>query len=273
MPAVTVQSGSAPASINLGDGGGTVVNDGPSTVYYNDELPVTTGSTSLASGASVALTGVQFFTADTRASIHFTSSAAVAATASGGVAQGRAIISGVKQYSIPGLRPIDVSTYTLSTGRAQYFPFQCDTSIVIDQIVVELTTGVAASTFRVGIYNADVNWQPTTLVSGTDTGDLTGTIAAQGVIATTISDTTLAAGRYLAWLSTSTGNHVVRCMRGNASQFLGYPPALGANSGFTQTFVSQTYGAPPSTGLAWDTGSVGTATTYSWPVWVRVKTP
>lgn len=83
MAQVTVKSDWPASGINLGSGGGTVINGGPSTVYYRDELPVTTtvNDGSLALGASVALTGVQYFTTASRASIQYTTSEASTASA------------------------------------------------------------------------------------------------------------------------------------------------------------------------------------------------
>ena len=185
---------------------------------------------------------------------------------------GRARYGGVTQFSIPGVRGHQISTWTSSANRAQYFPFLVPDDIVIDQLVAELTTGVAASTFRMCIYNADTDWQPTSIVANTDTGTISALVADQGVKANTITDTTLTAGRYQAWLGASNGNHVFRAVQGFAPQLLGYPVALGVNGAFTQIYAAQTYAAPPSTGLAWDSVSVGATPTFSWPVFVRVKT-
>lgn len=74
MPSVTIQpAGSAPASVNFGDGGGTLTNDGPGTVYYRDEAPVTsaTNDGTLASGSSTTFTGTQYFAASARSSAHY----------------------------------------------------------------------------------------------------------------------------------------------------------------------------------------------------------
>lgn len=191
----------------------------------------------------------------------------------GRVARARAVYGGITQYSIPGPFPAgDNSTFTKSNGRAEYQPFVVDTPIVVDQLVTELITGVAASTCRMSIYPADSSWQPTTLVAGTDSGAFNTTAADQGVIAKTISDTTLLPGRYLFWMNCSTGNPVFRSIRGNAGPLLGYPVALGSNCGFTNIYVTQAYGAPPSTGAAWDTVSVGAPHTFHCYMFLRIKT-
>lgn len=192
------------------------------------------------------------------------------------VAVGRALIAGVKQFSIPGVPGGSaVAGWTSSANRAQYFPFVVDSSITIDQLIAELTTGVAASTFRMAIYNADTDWQPTTLIANTDTGTIAAAAADQGVKAVTITDTVLAAGRYLFWLAASSGNHIFRAVQGSPGIFLGYPVALGGGAHFTQIYrtAAQTYAAPPSTGVAWDAASTSSQPTFSWPCFVRVKTP
>jgi hypothetical protein len=72
MAQYTLISGTAPVSVNLGDAGGVIVNDGPGTVYYRDELPVSsaTNDGSLASTAQATFTGTVNLTSDTRASVH-----------------------------------------------------------------------------------------------------------------------------------------------------------------------------------------------------------
>lgn len=184
----------------------------------------------------------------------------------------RAKYGGVIQYTMPGVIYQGLNTKTTSPGRASYYPFVVETAITIDQIVFELVTGVVGSTVRFGLYGADTDWQPTTLVTNTDTGDLTATAAQQGVIATTITDTALAPGRYLGWSNQSTGNHVYRSYRANMTHLLGVPVAMGGtNSQFAEIYVAQTYGAPPSTALAWSSASVNTF--FDHPMLLRVKTP
>jgi hypothetical protein len=183
-------------------------------------------------------------------------------------------LSGTNYLQIPGMVVSGPTTFTASANRAHYYPFITQTSIVIDQIVFELVTGVAASTVRFAIYNADINWQPTSLVTNTDTGDIASAAANQGVIPTTITDTTLAPGRYLFWENASSGNPVYRAVLADASAFLGMSPVLGAGGTpqITQVFEAQAYGAPPSTGLAY-TGITVNIGAFIHPAFVRVKTP
>lgn len=199
-------------------------------------------------------------------------------TASGAIAAGRAVISGVTQYSLPGMPTgaVTAGSHTNSANRAEYQPFIVATQISIDQIVFELVTGVNGSTMRQGIYNADTSWQPTSLVTGTDTGDITTAIANQGVIATSINSGTpvvIPAGRYLFWQNLSTGNTVSRFVKTTILQLLGFPVAMGTNLGWQQIFVAQTYGAPPSTGLAWTTGTAAAPGSFESTVFCRVSTP
>lgn len=188
---------------------------------------------------------------------------------SGAVAPGRAKYGGNAQLSIPGIQPSSNSTWGSAINRATYFPFLVDASVVIDQLVFEVTSGVAGNG-RVAIYNADKDWQPTTLVSGTDTGNVDVAVAA--VKTTTLgADVTLAAGRYLFWWNTTAGGVALRSVR--SATLLGYGPTLGASPTFTQIYVAQAFGAPPSTGLAWDTVSTGSAQNQDNPIFLRIKTP
>lgn len=191
------------------------------------------------------------------------------------VKQGRANYGGTAQLSQPGWMPnANIGSFTNSQNRATYFPFVVSSDIVIDRIVVELTTGASGSTNRICLYNADADWQPTSLVSGTDTGAFNTTASEVGVISYTVADVTLAAGRYLAWVNASHNGCVFRATNGNLSGVIGYSASLGATPGFTQIYVAQTYGAPPSTGLAWTTVSATNSSTgAAHPIFLRVKTP
>jgi hypothetical protein len=201
MPSVNVQSGSPPASINLGDGGGTVVNDGPSTVYYNDELPVTTGSTSLTSGSSAALTGVQFFTADTRASIHFTASAAAAVTSSS-----TAPVSG-RLYK--AAMPFDPIFLTSNAGSLGNFICGCRVAIPVTGTLHDLTVLMitASGNLRVGVYDTgDASAGNRSLLYGS------GSVAAVGVAALqTVADPNIAvtAGQHLDFVVLPDNNTMV----------------------------------------------------------------
>jgi hypothetical protein len=199
-----------------------------------------------------------------------------ASTGNSAIAQGRALISGgSRALVIPGIQPLgSPGIFTESPGRARYSPFIVTTSITVGAIVMELTTGVAASTMRVAIYNADINWQPTTLVANTDTGNIATAVANQGVISTSITSTVLPPGRYLFWSNLSTGNTATRCVVGNVTPLLGTVATLGATSLYGQTYIAQAYGAPPSTGLAWTgVATSGIAAGFSWSTFLDVTAP
>ena len=134
--------------------------------------------------------------------------------------------------------------------------------------MLEVTTaGVASSVARLGIYNADADWQPTTLVvdAGTVAVDSTGvkTITLSPVV-------TLAPGKYLLALL----SNGAPTLRGAFvySNYVGYSSTLGGSAMTISLSVSQAYGALPDPGTDW-TDTVATANPFRYFVFVRVQTP
>lgn len=186
----------------------------------------------------------------------------------GAVAAGRPKSASVTTLSVPGVSLLDINTVVMSENVLRFQPFLVDTPITVDQIVFEVTT--AATDFgtkeaRVGIYAADTDWQPTTLL--VDSGALA--TNSPGIKTASIS-LALTAGRYLmAWINGS--NPAVRRLRG--SSLAGIHPSLGATP-YIQTFaVNQTYGALPSS-TAWDTiTTTGSSGGFIYVTFLRVSTP
>ena len=106
--------------------------------------------------------------------------------------------SSVKSYGVPGLRPTGQATAVQSMDRLWYEPWFLETSATLDRLAVEVVTtpGSAGKVLRIGIYNANTSWVPTTLV--VDAGTVA--VDALGIQAATIN-VTLPAGRYIcAWV-------------------------------------------------------------------------
>jgi hypothetical protein len=125
-----------------------------------------------------------------------------------------------------------------------YYPWLNEISYPIDEMGVEVTTA-GAGLIRLGIYNADVNWVPTTLVLDAGTVDCSTT----GVKRLAMS-LTLPVGRFYG------------CLIANVSptlrmyKSLGSGPSSSVNTNLgtspaTAVFnVSRTYGVLPASGPA-----------------------
>ena len=186
--------------------------------------------------------------------------------AANNIAEGRAKSATVTYLSIPGIEPSGSSTSALAANRIYYEPILVVTAITLDQIVIEVgPAGAASTTARLGIYNANADWQPTTLVLDA------GTVAVDSVGIKTITiNQALPAGRYLlaVW---SNGAPSLRFARGG-NRYAGYNNALGSNAFIIAMYKDSTYGTYPDPGTAWDTVAVLSAPLQHF-VFVRVSTP
>lgn len=191
----------------------------------------------------------------------------VGARRGGALAEGRPVYgAGVTILTIPGVEFTgSVSTAAMVADTLRYAPMFVVTPITLDRIGLEVTTaGAAGKVLRLGIYNADLNWQPTSLVldAGTVAADSTG----QKLI--TINQA-LPAGRYLLVLNTD-GTPTVRYVTGG-QRYMGIN-ALGGAPFHFKMVVSSAYGAFAGTGVAWDT-TQSVASAFGHIVVVRVSTP
>lgn len=183
------------------------------------------------------------------------------------IPEGRAVISGgATQFSLPGVSLVSYGTAAIAANLVRYLPIRVITPIVIDQLTVEVTSaGAGGTTARLGIYNADLSWQPTTLV--VDAGTIA--VDANAVVNKAVTQA-LPAGRYLLAINTD-GAPTLRSARG-------YPPgsiianALGVNGIVNFLRGAQAYAAFPATGTAWTTAGGGT-TPFEYFVFPRVLTP
>lgn len=169
-------------------------------------------------------------------------------------------------YSIPGNQAATVATSAITANVVRYAPFLVKTPITLDQLSIEVTAaGAASTTARLGIYNADTDWQPTSLV--VDAGTVA--VDSTGVKTASISQS-LSPGRYLLAFN-SDGAPTVRIVRGGA-HLLGYDPALNTTPFVTNIRVTQAYAVFPSPGTAWTTITAG-ATPNITSIFVRISVP
>lgn len=153
-------------------------------------------------------------------------------------------------WMIPGVERVSVGTAGHSTNVIRYSPFLVTTSLTIDAFGYEVTTASSAgATFRLGIYNANTHWQPTSLVVDAGTGAADSTGVKTIVLGSPI---TLAPGRYLNAMLASVGGQV-RVTIGGAT-LTGFFPTLGSSfaPGVFRVNLGA-YGALGDPGTAWDT--------------------
>lgn len=157
-------------------------------------------------------------------------------------------------FSLPGvdMAVLSTTTFTMTVGRANYFPILVTEAITVDRLAMEVTTLQAGANIRCAIYEATVNWQPGALKA--DSGNLSA--ASTGVKTGTVA-VTLPPGRYVLWTNADTAGVQVRGYWG-AYGITGIPESLGGNV-INQMYVAQAFAAPPAEGLDWDSRSdIGT---------------
>jgi hypothetical protein len=133
---------------------------------------------------------------------------------------------------------------TAATLRA--FPFRLRKTVTLTQVRIEVTTLLAAATFRLGLYSDNGVAYPDALLSGSDAGAFDASTA--GVKAQTFaSPIALAPGLY--WLAVN--NSGAPTLRGVASTaidpVLGHNALGGTNSSYTGYSIALAFGALPAT--------------------------
>lgn len=171
------------------------------------------------------------------------------------------------RYAIPGAAFDSVTTASPSANNIRYFPIYIENACTFDQLTFEVTAAaVAGSSARLGIYKADSDLQPTSLVvdAGTVAIDTTG-------VKTVSISTTLDPGFYLQCMHQS-GAPTLRVFRGSA-EYSGFLQAMGTSPFYNAFQKSQTYNAAtplPSTGTTWDTQGGSSATGFNYYILMRL---
>ena len=235
----------------------------PSAATYitqttNSELSAEQALSSLATGYVKNTTGTGVLTVQ---------AAPIPASDGGALAEGRQRYGGTSQFSLPGVDTYgSVSTATINADALRYETILVTTPITLDQLAIEVTTasGTGGSTARLGIYAADTDWQPSSLIvdGGTVATDSTG-------VKTVSINQALTPGRYLLVVNAS-HNFTARFVRGG-SRYAGYAPALGASPYNQVMTVTSTYAALPSTVVPWTFTGTSTGTQHF--IFCRVSTP
>ena len=161
--------------------------------------------------------------------------------------------SGVQNYGTPSISWDGASNaQALGANVIWYVPFVVATTITVDRILADVTTAVAASSLRLGVYAMDLTGQPTGAAL-IDSGALAST--STGKKEATVS-ATLTPGRYLACALTDSAVSIRSAMARGAPGEID-ASAFGAGTGVVLGLrrVAQTYGALPSSPPAWTTSS------------------
>jgi hypothetical protein len=151
-------------------------------------------------------------------------------------------------YGLPNVQFTGTGTQALTANTVYYQPFEVTAPITLDFMALEVTGAAAGNgNLRLGIYAADTNLQPTGAPLF-DSGDVTVTSGATGILSKQGTAVTLQPGVYLTATNTSVG-FTARTFLGGVS-FV--PTTIGANV-TVLTSVAQTQGAFPTPGTAWTT--------------------
>jgi hypothetical protein len=183
------------------------------------------------------------------------------------VAQGRAKIGATTYYSIPGVVVTAIATTTVAQDTIRYTPILIPTTVTLDQLAIEVSTasGTGGSTARMGLYNADTDWQPTTLVvdGGTVATDSTG-------VKTASISQQLSPGRYLLAINASV-NVACRAFRsgipGNT-----LADSLGGSAFLSNLRVASAYAAFAGTGVVANAAS-SSSTPMEYVIVCRTSVP
>jgi hypothetical protein len=236
------------ATKNVGTTAGTVMaGDTTIPAAYTDEMARDALGTALVAGSNITITpndGADTIT--------------IAASSSGSVLRGPSTWNSVQNYSTPGVMwDALANALALAANTIRYTPFLVPSgTLAVDRIWFEVTTLQSGSNARVGVWAADINWQPT----GAPLIDATTTTATTGAKNITVS-ASLPAGRYIAGI-VSDANISVRCgtMRPMwGSDHSGTAVAAGGSSQIiSNRRVALTYpGTMPTPGPAWTTIDTG----------------
>lgn len=175
------------------------------------------------------------------------------------------------QYCVPGVVVFSGATFTIPANVDNYHPFFVYTPLIVDQLALEVNGAGAGSTFRMGIYPADTDWQPAANAAPlADSGDITG--ASTGVKTYTPGTPIyLPRGRYLTvYNCTATAPLITRY----DASMVGTPIMnTFASAVAGRLTVSRTNAAFPTPGTAWTTVAGTSNFSFHHPIFLRISQP
>jgi hypothetical protein len=196
--------------------------------------------------------------------------AAAFAAPTGGTAipdPGHAYGTGTAWWYIPGNMIFGSVTKAMNANFMNYYPWYLTNAWTFDTLAIEVTT-LGAGLMRAGLYNADLKWQPTTLVQDFGTFD----VSTAGVKTKSITALALPAGRYIACLVDNV-NCTIR-VANVQNMAAGAGTGLGANNVPYEWYRAFTYAALPADGttIPWTTPTYGAGPYYLSGLYARNST-
>lgn len=172
------------------------------------------------------------------------------------VAEGRPSYGGVDLLVLPGVGCHGSTTSGRQNDRLFYEPMMVPTPITVRRLYLEVTVPAGAGNLAMlGIYSADINWQPVALQLASVAVPINGAAVVSGAYAVTLQP-----GRYLkAILPQAT--FTARVIQA-PSPYQGYALTLGASPTHYSWRVGVAYGALPAVGIVWDTADFSAVAHY-----------
>jgi len=171
-----------------------------------------------------------------------------AGASGGGVDPGHIKGLGATWWYIPGNAIVGAALKSLTLNYMWHYPWLIDSApYVINEVALEVTTAAAGALIRIGIYKADVNWQPTDLVIDAGTVDA----SAIGIKIKSVA-LTLQPGRYLA-VVVSSATVSIRSYQtiGPGHNGVGVGVNMGTNPVAWEYYRPFTFAPFPSFGSQW----------------------
>lgn len=161
------------------------------------------------------------------------------------------------KYITAAVNGYSVSTNALAANTLRAYPIVISKSLTVTEILSNVSTQIAATVYRIGIYTDNGSVYPNALVSGSDAAEYDS--STQGNKSSGAVSITLTPGLY--WIAiNSNGAPTLRSIPVAAIPCIIPHDGAGISTdGFTRYAVSQTYGAMPSSFPAGATTSVSMA--------------
>lgn len=183
------------------------------------------------------------------------------------IPEGRAASAAVTLLSEPGVVIWGTLAQAYAVDTIYHFPLYVRTPITVDQVTFEITVaGGAGTTCRIGIYAADLNWQPLALkVASAQLA-----IDAVGVVNGALAATVLQEGRYLIAF------HLGANVSCQTARYVSWPcffnPVFSGSPIVMALTKATAYAALADPGVAWDTIGYGVEGIRR-PILLRVSVP